>query len=214
MDLLNPPKVNTLGLKTPLPNGRVIFLTQIIVRPLIYIIRFGLIRSKQIDIRPDHIDNNLHYVIAANHGSWLDPLVIMYHFPLKVFVRLGPFRVMVLNKLFDSILRPAITMLGSFPAKPHRSYRFGLDLAQQFLDDGTTIGIFPEGRRNLDGTIKPRRGVAELANQPNTRLIPVHISWTRIFHKIPTYKIHIGKPQNVSGRSAEEIMQIIYSLPL
>ena len=215
MDQENITKAQFQVLHIPLPYDGVVMFTQIVLRPLIFLIRVCLARGVTIDIKPSQLEPNAKYILAPTHGSWLDPLVVMYHVPINVFYRIGPIRVIVLNKVFDSALRPFIMALGSFPAKPHARYRYGLDMAQEFLDGGALLAIFPEGRRNRDRSVKPRRGVAELANDKNVLLIPVHIAWKRYFFGlVPTYKIHIGAPRKVAGMTADQIMDDIYALPL
>jgi 1-acyl-sn-glycerol-3-phosphate acyltransferase len=202
-------------LKIPLAGGQIISWTQLLTRPLFVLIRLLLCRQKIVTLSVDQLQPGMRYIVAANHGSWFDPIVILVQLPYGVMLRLRPLRVMVLNKLFDSPLRPFIASLGSFPVKPHKRYRYGLELARYFLEQGDSLGIFPEGRRNLDGTVKPRRGVAELANTPNTRLIPVRVLWKkRFFGLIPNYAIHVGAPVDATKMSADEIMDQIYSLPL
>jgi 1-acyl-sn-glycerol-3-phosphate acyltransferase len=203
------------ALRIPMPNDGYVYRTQVVVRGIVWIIRLLLSRKVVVDIKIEQLEPDCRYLLTPNHGSWLDPLVIMHHLPGNVFKILGPIRVIVGNRLLASPLKPFILSLGSFPAKPHKYYRSGIEMAQYFLDNGALLAIFPEGRRNANRSVKPRRGVADLANAEDVRLIPVHIEWTRhFFGIIPTYKIHIGAPVKVMGKTAEEIMDVIYALPL
>lgn len=209
------PTAATQALRIPMPNDRYVYGTQIVVRGIVTIIRLLLARLVIVDIKTEQLEPDCRYLLVPNHGSWLDPLVIMHHIPGSVFRMLGPIRVIVGNRLLASPLKPFILSLGSFPAKPHKYYRSGIEMAQYFLDNGALLAIFPEGRRNANRSVKPRRGVSDLANAEDVRLIPVHIEWTRhFFGMIPTYKIHIGSPVKAAGKTAEQIMEYIFDLPL
>ncbi len=78
---------------------------------------------------------------------------------------------------------------------------------------GQSIGIFPEGGLSKNREKPARRGVMVLAQQPNVRIIPVHIEW-RGEGRFKTFDMGIGKPFDGSKMSAQEILDRIYEQPV
>jgi lysophospholipid acyltransferase (LPLAT)-like uncharacterized protein len=79
---------------------------------------------------------------------------------------------------------------------------------------GHSIGIFPEGGLSKNREKPARSGVMVLAQQPNTRVIPVHIEWRDAHKWHKGFDMHIGKPFDGSKMTAQEILDRIYSLPV
>ena len=73
--------------------------------------------------------------------------------------------------------------------------------ARERLDEGSVIGIFPEGKRSHQGKLQAGKpGLAVLAARMNVPLLPVGIAGTEKIHgrswlwKRPRITVNIGKP--------------------
>jgi 1-acyl-sn-glycerol-3-phosphate acyltransferase len=155
----------------------------------------------------------MHYVMAANHQTYLDPWVVPGSIPFGYWIKMGLPRAFVANRFFGYFfVGNLLRSVGSFPAKEHPTDPYGLDYAFTVMERGQSIMIFPEGGLSKKREKPARRGVMVLAQQPNVRIIPVHIEW-RHMDRLSTFDIGIGKPFDGSKMSAQEIMDRIYDQP-
>ncbi|MDO9508779.1 MAG: lysophospholipid acyltransferase family protein [Thermovirgaceae bacterium] len=119
-------------------------------------------------------------IIAANHCSNLDPIVIGAAFP-------GRLRYLAKSELFSfAPFGFAIRALGAIPAK--RDDMQGAAGALKFLleriQKGESVLLFPEGRRSPDGKIQPLEGgVGLLAARTGAPVVPAFIHGT--FEALP-----------------------------
>lgn len=120
-------------------------------------------------------------VVAANHPSFLDPLL------LSLQVR-RPIRFMAWDRLFKVPgLGFLIRLFGAFPVDLRRGKgRLAYEAAKQLVLAGELVGIFPEGQRSTSGWLEPelRAGAARLALETGAPLFPVtiagaHRAWPR-----------------------------------
>jgi 1-acyl-sn-glycerol-3-phosphate acyltransferase len=125
-------------------------------------------------------------LIAANHPSYLDPIL------LSLQVK-RPIRFMAWDALFRVPLLGALMRLfGAFPVDVREGAgRSGYAAARELLGDGELVGIFPEGRRSREGWLEPelRAGAARLALETGAPLVPATIrgafrAWPH-FHALP-----------------------------
>lgn len=111
-------------------------------------------------------------LIAANHPSYLDPIL------LSLQVK-RPIRFMAWDALFRVPLLGALMRLfGAFPVDVRQgSGRGGYAAARELLGDGELVGIFPEGHRSREGWMEPelRAGAARLALETRAPLVPATI---------------------------------------
>jgi 1-acyl-sn-glycerol-3-phosphate acyltransferase len=158
------------------------------------------------------INDESGYVVAANHQSKLDPVVVFGAMPFRVFLRLAPVRFMAHREFFAvAFYRLFLEMWGAYPNKEIGNIEYGLSYSSKILADKGTINIFPEGTRvKIAGSVEPKRGVSVLASEPNTKLILCRINWH--FNVFPHVSIIISAPKDCSGQTAQEIMDQIYTL--
>jgi 1-acyl-sn-glycerol-3-phosphate acyltransferase len=118
-------------------------------------------------------DKNL--IVACNHCSNLDPLVIGVTFPrrLKYFAKEELFR----SFLFGKIIR----ILGAVPVSRANNAAAAAALKGflKFLEEGSDVLIFPEGSRSPDGKLQPLEGgVGLIANHSKATILPVFLKGT------------------------------------
>lgn len=109
-------------------------------------------------------------VIAANHASYVDPVVLATACP-------RPVRFIVDREQYRRPLVHWIAARTGAIAVDNAPRDLGaLRRALQALRQGAVIGIFPEGGRSGDGNLKPAKpGAALLALRGNVPLVPAGI---------------------------------------
>ena len=142
------------------------------------------------------------FIVACNHASNLDPLVVGCFFPrrLKYFAKEELFK----NWLFGACIRA----LGAVPVSraDNASAAGALRGFMKLYEDGSDVLIFPEGGRSLDGKLQPLEGgVALIAAREKAPILPAFIHGT--FNAMPPgsalvkpskIKITFGKPLRFS----------------
>ena len=142
------------------------------------------------------------FIIACNHVSNLDPLLVGCFFPRRLiyFAKEELFK----NWLFGACIRA----LGAIPVSrsDNASAAGALRGFMKLYEEGSDVLIFPEGGRSLDGNLQPLEGgVALIAAREKAPILPVFIDGA--FKAMPTgakfvkpVKIHVtfGKPLRFS----------------
>ncbi len=130
-------------------------------------------------------------VVAANHRSYWDPVVVGCAMTRKVrfIAKADLFRIPV----FRNIIRG----MGSFPVKREGVDREGIRTALHFLQDGKAVGIFPEGTRSkTEELLEPQMGAALIALKADVPIVPTAlINTPGILRPI---KVVFGKPMYFS----------------
>jgi len=154
-------------------------------------------------------------IIAANHVSYWDPVVLVVAMPRRIYF-------MAKANLFKiPVLAQIIKHFGAFPVDKTKSDRAALRAAIEVLDRGDVFGIFPEGTRVRDGSLGEfKGGAAMIAAKTNAPIIPVALINTRnIFSRgfFRSFKIvfkeavYITKEegQKVTSQQLEEVSKDI-----
>lgn len=111
-------------------------------------------------------------IVACNHISYFDPPLMGSLCPRRL-------RYMAKKELFQiPVLGPVITALGAYSVDRQGSATAAIKRSLQVLQAGGAIGIFPEGTRNLAGTVAPQTGVALLATLSQAPVVPACIHGT------------------------------------
>lgn len=141
------------------------------------------------------------FIIAANHSSYLDPLMVGTVFVSKTNRRIRFLtKVGVLWHFFPEWV--SVRYAGCIPTTKTRLFQEKpLPASIKLLHEGEIIGIFPEGTRNHGELIKGKTGVARLTLE-GFKVIPVGIKGTHDIYPIgktfpklkKIVKINIGKP--------------------
>ncbi|HEY5997768.1 MAG TPA: lysophospholipid acyltransferase family protein [bacterium] len=135
-------------------------------------------------------------ILAANHASYVDPIVLAIACP-------RPVRFIVDRAQY---VRPLVhwiaTRTGAIPVENAPRDLGSLRRALEALRAGSVLGIFPEGGRSDDGSLKAARpGAALLALRAGVPLLPVAIAGSfRAYsrhHRVPRpgpIAVRIGPP--------------------
>jgi 1-acyl-sn-glycerol-3-phosphate acyltransferase len=138
-------------------------------------------------------------VIAANHPSYLDPVLLS----LQVA---RPIRFMAWDALFRIPLLGALMRLfGAFPVdvRPGRG-RDAYEKARALIEEGELVGLFPEGKRSRSGWMEERlrEGAARLAWETGAPLVPATI--TGAFRAWPYFRA-LPEPARIRVRYHDPI---------
>lgn len=156
----------------------------------------------------EKIDPHQAYVFAANHQSQFDIFVLLAHLPIQ-------FRWLAKKELFRIPIF-GLAMKGAGYISIDRSNRKeafrSIDLAAARIREGTSIVIFPEGTRSLDGRLKSfKKGGFHLAIKAKRPIVPVSISGTfsilpkKGFKLTPkNARLFIGEPVPTEDVTANE----------
>jgi 1-acyl-sn-glycerol-3-phosphate acyltransferase len=149
----------------------------------------------------DHLINS-PCILAFNHSSYLDWLLVYHLFSLHYGIRVFFLAKAKLNAnpLWRACVRHGQAIVVDYEQK--HSIRKALSEMQAHLHAGHIVGIFPEGTRSADGRLQsPQQGVAWLAIQAGVPIIPIALqgfyeAWPRYrrFPGIAHCTIRIGAP--------------------
>jgi 1-acyl-sn-glycerol-3-phosphate acyltransferase len=123
----------------------------------------------------EHIPRNGPVMIAPNHISFFDSVVLIGVLPRRIsFVGKAEY----LDSWKTRYLLPAVGMIPIERSGGKQSLE-ALDTAAGVLERGEVFGIFPEGTRSRDGLLhKGRTGMARLALRTGAPIIPVGLRGT------------------------------------
>jgi 1-acyl-sn-glycerol-3-phosphate acyltransferase len=161
----------------------------------------------------EHVPADGPCVIAANHTSYIDPIVLWMGCPRHV-------RFIVDREQY---LRPLVHWVavrtGAIPVENDPRDLGSLRRALLALKQGSAIGIFPEGGRSDDGSLKTGKpGAALLALRAGVPLLPAGIvgafaaySRHRRFPRPGPILVRFGEPINLPeawrGHAAKEHLE-------
>ncbi len=155
----------------------------------------------------ENIPNRGGAILASNHLSYLDPIILGIFVPRRV-------NFMAKEELFENFLfRRIIVKLGAFPIR-----REGIDGATyrkilKLLHKREVVVLFPEGTRSIDGTIgQLHTGIARIALKADVPLIPIIIWGTekalprgKKLLRLSKIRARAGKPLKTNIASNREI---------
>lgn len=156
-------------------------------------------------------------IVACNHISYFDPPLLGTACPRRI-------RYMAKSSLFKiPILGPLIRGFGAYPVDRTGTPMAAVRRSVEVLHRGEVIGIFPEGTRNLDGTVQAREGVALLASLGKAPVVPAAVVGTARAGRFRQFKVVFGPALRLPpGRKAtreelanftDQVMQAIRKLP-
>lgn len=133
----------------------------------------------------EHLDFSKNYVLVANHQSYADILLLYgLFYPFKWVSKEEIFKIPFVghNMLLNQYVK---LTRGNM-----KSIKEMLKTCRNWLNQGTSVLVFPEGTRSEDGEIAPfRDGAFKLAADSNLPVVPVVVNGT---HDVfPKHSKHI-----------------------
>lgn len=153
-------------------------------------------------------------IIASNHKSILDPLILMVILPYYITFLAASylFKIPFLNII--------LKLVGVLPVKEKKQDLRTLKRAIDLLKNGNIVGVFPEGGVSVNGNVKEfKPGFAFLSVKTNAPILPIAIIGTervlppgKWIPKKAKVKICIGEPiflEKVNIKDKKEIYSFL-----
>ena len=141
-------------------------------------------------INNNSIPNKGAYIIASNHMSFSDPVLLGLGQRRRLFfmAKSELFR----NRFFGALIRA----LGAFPVERGAGDGKAIKTGEDLIREGNIMTIFIEGGRTKTGELmRPRSGCALVAQQMQVPVIPACITITgNPKHLFAKRVIHFGEP--------------------
>lgn len=134
-------------------------------------------------------------VVASNHNTWFDPVVIAITFK-------RPVHFMAKAELFKNpILAWLLRKVYAFPVRRGLADRNAIRTAQERVKAGCLLGIFPEGTRNWGAAefLPLQGGAALIALKTGVPVIPVITTGVDSLRWRQPMRIVIGAPLDLGG---------------
>jgi len=114
------------------------------------------------------------YILCANHASFLDGFLLFSAVPQSLRSRLY---FLGYNYYFEGpLVKNIAKWIQVVPVNSARHLVPAMQAVAHILNQGGSLGIFPEGARTLTGELRPfKQGVALLAKEVGVPLVPVFI---------------------------------------
>jgi 1-acyl-sn-glycerol-3-phosphate acyltransferase len=157
----------------------------------------------------EHIPADGPLILASNHLSFADSIVIPVVVPRKV-VFMAKSDYFTGSGLKGRAIKAWFEMLDMIPVDrdDSRSAIAAIDDALEVLERGEAFGVYPEGTRSRDGRLyRGRTGVAQLALHSGAPIVPVGVIGTERLQPVGTnvprivkVRVRFGPPIEVAGR--------------
>lgn len=141
-------------------------------------------------------------VIAANHASWFDPVFLgaVIDRPVHWMAKAGLFRNPITEAFFKKAGQIKVDRISG-------GNEAAVDKSVELAREGRLSGIFPEGSRTIDGSLRRgRTGVARVAIRSGRPVVPVALTSYSILPKhsrVPNLDeplvIKVGEPLAYQG---------------
>ena len=112
---------------------------------------------------------------------------------------------MAKNEVFKGLAGVIFDRIGLIRIYSNKSNQMAVIDAENVLNEGGTIGIFPEGTRNRtkEELLRFKKGTVRMAKATNTKIIPFAIRGDyKLFRK--NVVVEFGNPIDVSNMEIEE----------
>ena len=146
----------------------------LLIRPFLLIVAGVYVKGKE------NLPKNGPCIIAANHNSHIDTMVLMSIFPLAQINKVRPVAAadyFLSNKYLAWF---SLNMIGIIPLsrKPRKSEGHPFAKVDEALHNGDIVIIFPEGTRGDSEAIQPfKTGVAHLASSfKDIPIVPIYMN--------------------------------------
>lgn len=136
----------------------------------------------------ENIPQNGGFLLAANHMSLMDPIIITAACTRELFF-------MAKSELFkNSLFSKVLENLGAFPVKRGSNDKRSVEFAQRVIEKGWGLGIFPQGKRTDDMSLQNiKSGAAYIVKKTETNVLPVSIKKEKGKFLRPVLTLRFGK---------------------
>jgi 1-acyl-sn-glycerol-3-phosphate acyltransferase len=155
---------------------------EFLMRFLVWILIHTIYRVKVTGI--DRIPETGPVIVAANHVSFVDPLILggMIRRPVRFVMYYRIFNIPLLHFIFRTGKAIPIASRSEDPKVLEEAYR----RIRETLDEEEMLGIFPEGAITADGEIQPfRKGIEKIIAEHPVPVVPVALCnlWGSLFSR-------------------------------
>lgn len=167
-----------------------------VIKPIYTILLKIIFRPKVIG--KENIPKDGALIFAGNHKHAVDPTMVMMSTDRVVHY-------MAKEELFKGLHGILFSKIGLIKIYRGRSNPGAVIEAENILNAGGTIGIFPEGTRNkgTEELLRFRHGAVAIAKKTNTLILPFAIrNEYKVFRK--SVVLEFGKPIDVSNMETDE----------
>jgi 1-acyl-sn-glycerol-3-phosphate acyltransferase len=122
----------------------------------------------------ENIPKSGGYIIACNHLSLFDPIIMAVKVPRQInfFAKAELVKTPVFGRIIKS--------LGVIPVERGAGDSGAIDNAAKKLENGGVLGLFPEGTRSKDGKpMRAKSGVAVIAGRTGADILPCAVSYPK-----------------------------------
>lgn len=153
----------------------------------------------------DHIPTEIPYVIAANHETYVDGMLIGAYLPRRHFRKMCCIAAKELEDKHGLLGRLIVKVGRAIAIDRFGNPTRGLIIARKKVDEGNVLLVHPEGTRTEDGRLGQfKEGAAYIAMKSKVPLLPVFIDGG-----YEVFSRHMKNPRPrdpVTGRCREVIL--------
>ena len=137
----------------------------------------------------ENIPTDKGFILASNHIHALDPLII------SMGIKNTQMHFMSKKELWSNGFAAFfLSLFNAFPVPRGSASASAFKYAVKILKNGFCLGIFPEGTRSKDGQIgKAKRGVADIAFNTSSGILPVSVCNSDNLKKHTRYTVRFGE---------------------
>jgi 1-acyl-sn-glycerol-3-phosphate acyltransferase len=152
----------------------------------------------------EHVPREGGVLLASNHGSFADPLLVAVGLPRQV--RFLARRTLFASRLFGAFIRA----YNAFPVERGSADLRALRAGIRVLSGGAGLVVFPEATRTPDGRIRTfKPGFALMAARAGVPVVPVGLvgnyeAWPRRRRLPRPGRVHVAYGEPVWVRSSEK----------
>lgn len=164
----------------------------------------------------ENVDPGRSYVIVSNHLSLYDSPLLVRYLPLSV-------RFLAKRELFKiPVMGGYMGRTGHVPidrSNPRAALTSMAEASRLVQEHGSSILIYPEGTRSMDGTLQPfKDGAALLAIKAGLPMLPVAVVGTEkilpakgVVINSGDIELRIGEPVETEGKFRAELTETVHA---
>jgi len=154
--------------------------------------------------------------VVSNHVSLFDAAIFVGALSWREFRSISPLKAMLAKWYYHSPLIFGAYLVGCFPSRPlvkrWKKYA-GVSGALKNLENGNSLGLYPEGRRRKDERLKAKYGVVKILQKSGADSTVYLCKITPHKTKSRRFNVIISRDDGVASlNDPDKIMDAIYDL--